>query len=100
LYSITFGLGAALAGAAGGLYGVISQINPYIGAGLTAKSFVIAIIGGLSNPLGVIVGGLSLGIIESLTALYIGPTFTNVASFGILVLVLILRPAGLLGRPA
>jgi branched-chain amino acid transport system permease protein len=79
---------------------VISQINPYIGAGLTAKSFVIAIIGGLSNPLGVIVGGLSLEIIESLTALYIGPTFTNVASFGILVLVLILRPAGLLGRPA
>jgi branched-chain amino acid transport system permease protein len=98
LYAITFGLGAASAGAAGGLYGVVSQINPYIGATLTAKSFAISIIGGLDSPLGVIVGGLALGIVESLTALYIGPTFTNVASFGILVLVLIIRPTGLLGR--
>ena len=98
LYAITFGLGAATAGAAGGLYGVVSQIIPYIGATLTAKSFAISIIGGLDSPLGVIVGGLALGIVESLTALYIGPTFTNVASFGILVLILIIRPTGLLGR--
>ncbi|KAA0892615.1 branched-chain amino acid ABC transporter permease [Pusillimonas sp. ANT_WB101] len=98
LYAMTFGLGIALAGAAGGLYGTVSQINPYIGAPLTAKCFAIAIIGGLENPLGVIVGGLFLGIIESLTALYIGPTFSDVASFGILVLVLIIRPSGLLGR--
>jgi branched-chain amino acid transport system permease protein len=98
IYAITFGLGTALAGVAGGLYGMVSQINPYIGGTLTAKSFVIAIIGGLDNPLGVIVGGLFLGIVESLTALYIGPTYKDVISFGILVLVLILRPSGLLGR--
>ena len=77
LYAMTFGLGVALAGAAGGLYGTVSQINPYIGAALTAKSFAIAIIGGLDNPLGVIVGGLFLGIVESLTALYIGPTYAR-----------------------
>jgi branched-chain amino acid transport system permease protein len=100
LYATTFALGIALAGAAGGLYGTVSQINPYIGASLTAKSFAIAIIGGLDNPLGVIVGGLFLGIIESLTTLYIGPTFADVASFGILVLVLIVRPSGLLGKTA
>ena len=100
IYALTFGLGAALAGVAGGLYGTVSQINPYIGATLTAKSFVIAIIGGLDNPLGVIVGGLFLGIVESLTALYIGPTYKDVVSFGILVLVLIVRPTGLLGRAA
>ncbi|MBN9460145.1 MAG: branched-chain amino acid ABC transporter permease [Burkholderiales bacterium] len=100
IYAVTFGLGTALAGVAGGLYGMVSQINPYIGGPLTAKSFVIAIIGGLDNPLGVIVGGLSLGIIESLTSLYVGPTYRDVASFGILVLVLIVRPAGLLGRAA
>ena len=100
LYALTFALGAALAGAAGGLYGLVSQINPYIGAPLTAKSFAIAIIGGLENPLGVIVGGLFLGIVESFTALYIGPTYTSVASFGILVLVLIVRPTGILGRTA
>ncbi|SDX35160.1 amino acid/amide ABC transporter membrane protein 1, HAAT family (TC 3.A.1.4.-) [Collimonas sp. OK242] len=98
LYAMTFGLGIALAGAAGTLYGTVSQINPYIGATLTAKSFAIAIIGGLDNPLGVIVGGLFLGIVESLTALYIGQTFADVASFGILVLVLIVRPSGLLGK--
>jgi branched-chain amino acid transport system permease protein len=100
LYALTFGLGSAMAGSAGALYGVVSQINPYIGATLTTKSFAISIIGGLDSPLGAIVGGLALGIVESLTALYIGPTFTNVASFGILVLVLIVRPTGLLGRTA
>jgi branched-chain amino acid transport system permease protein len=100
VYALTFALGAALAGGAGGLYGVVSQVNPYIGASLTAKSFAIAIIGGLDSPLGVIVGGLFLGIVESLTSLYIGPTYSDVASFGILVLVLILRPQGLLGRTA
>ncbi len=98
IYALTFALGAGLAGAAGGLYGVVSQVNPYIGASLTAKSFAIAIIGGLENPLGVLVGGMFLGVIESLTSLYIGPTYTDVASFGILIVVLIVRPAGLLGR--
>ncbi len=100
IYALTFGLGTALAGVAGGLYGTVSQINPYIGGALTAKSFVIAIIGGLDNPLGVIVGGLFLGGVESLTALYIGPTYKDAISFGLLVLVLIVRPTGLLGRTA
>lgn len=100
IYALTFGIGSALAGVAGGLYGTVSQINPYIGGPLTAKSFAIAIIGGLENPLGVIVGGLVLGIVESLTALYAGSTYRDVASFGVLILVLILRPTGLLGRTA
>jgi branched-chain amino acid transport system permease protein len=100
VYALTFGLGAGLAGAAGDLYGMVSQINPYIGATLTAKCFVISIIGGLDSALGVIVGGLFLGVVESLTSLYIGPTYTDVVSFGILVAVLIVRPSGLLGRTA
>jgi len=98
IYALTFGIGSALAGVTGGLYGTVSQINPYIGGPLTAKSFAIAIIGGLDNPLGVIVGGLVLGVVESLTALYFGSTYRDVASFGVLLLVLILRPKGLLGR--
>jgi branched-chain amino acid transport system permease protein len=93
LYAITFGIGAALAGAAGGLYGVISQITPYIGASLTAKSFVIAIIGGLNNPLKVILGGVVIGIAESLGAVAFGPTYSDVISFGLLVVVLVVRPA-------
>jgi branched-chain amino acid transport system permease protein len=93
LYAVTFGLGAALAGAAGGLYGIVSQVTPYIGATLTAKSFVITIIGGLENPFGIILGGLVIGIAEALAAIYIGPTFTDAISFGLLVLILVLRPA-------
>jgi branched-chain amino acid transport system permease protein len=92
VYAITFGIGAALAGAAGGLYGMISNLTPYIGASLTAKSFVIAIIGGLNNPFNVILGGLVVGIAESLAALYLGPTYTDAISFGLLVLVLVIRP--------
>ncbi|WP_219323284.1 branched-chain amino acid ABC transporter permease [Methylovirgula sp. HY1] len=93
LYAITFGIGAALAGAAGGLYGMIANLTPYIGASLTAKSFVIAIIGGLANPFNVILGGIVVGIAESLAALYIGATYSDVISFGLLVLVLVVRPA-------
>lgn len=93
LYAVTFGIGAALAGAAGGLYGVIAHLTPYIGASLTAKSFVIAIIGGLSNPFNVIAGGILVGIAESLAALYFGSTFTDVISFGLLVAILVIRPA-------
>lgn len=93
LYAITFGIGAALAGAAGGLYGVISQITPYVGATLTAKSFVISIIGGLSNPFNVVLAGLVVGLAEAFAGLYLGSTYADVVSFGLLVLVLVLRPA-------
>ncbi|HVI23256.1 MAG TPA: branched-chain amino acid ABC transporter permease [Myxococcales bacterium] len=98
IYGLTFGVGAALAGAAGGLFGVVSQITPYIGITLTAKSFVIAILGGLDKPLGVIVGGLVLGIAEAMTDLYLGSTYKDIISFGLLVLILVARPAQLVGR--
>jgi branched-chain amino acid transport system permease protein len=93
LYPVTFGIGAALAGAAGGLYGMVAQLTPYIGAELTAKSFVIAIIGGLDNPFRVVLGGCIIGIAEAFGAVYFGPTYTNVISFGLLVLILVIRPA-------
>jgi branched-chain amino acid transport system permease protein len=93
LYALTFGLGVGIAGAAGGLYGMVSQVTPYIGATLTAKSFVITIMGGLENPFGIVLAGIVIGIIEALASLYIGPTFTDVISFGLLVLILVVRPA-------
>jgi branched-chain amino acid transport system permease protein len=93
LYAVTFGIGAALAGASGGLYGIVSHLSPYVGAPLTAKAFVIAVIGGLDNPLSVILAGLVIGIAESLAALYFGPTYANVISFGLLVAILVFRPA-------
>jgi branched-chain amino acid transport system permease protein len=69
-----------------------------MGVTLTAKSFVIAILGGLDKPLGVIAGGLVLGIAEAMTALYLDPTFTDIISFGLLVVILVARPAQLVGR--
>ena len=98
IYALTFGIGAALAGAAGGLYGMVRQITPYMGVTLTAKSFVIAILGGLDKPLGVILGGLVLGVAEAMTALYLDPTFTDIIGFGLLVVILVARPAQLVGR--
>lgn len=97
-YAVTFGIGAALAGASGGLYGITSQITPYMGVTLTAKSFVIAILGGLDKPLGVILGGMVLGIAEAMTALYLDPTYSDIVSFGLLVVILVARPAQVVGK--
>lgn len=93
IYAVTFGIGAALAGVAGGLFGILTHLTPYMGASLTAKSFVIAILGGLTNPFYVIFGGLVVGIAESLASLYFGPTYSDVISFGLLVIILVVRPA-------
>jgi len=93
LYALTVALGVGIAGAAGGLYGMVSQVTPYVGATLTAKSFVITIMGGLENPFGIVLAGIVIGIIEALASLYIGPTFTDVISFGLLLVILIVRPA-------
>jgi branched-chain amino acid transport system permease protein len=98
VYAVTFGLGAALAGAAGGLWGMLFPITPVMGGGLTLKSFVVAVLGGLGTMMGAVVGGLVLGLAESVSATYIGPTYSNAIGFGLLVLVLIVRPRGLLGR--
>ena len=100
IYAVTFGLGAALAGAAGGLWGMLFPVTPIMGGGLTLKSFVVAVLGGLGTMMGPIVGGLVLGVAESFTSTYIGPTYPNAVSFGLLVLILILRPTGLVGRRA
>lgn len=98
IYAVTFGLGAALAGAAGGLWGMLFPITPVMGGALTLKSFVVAVLGGLGTMMGAIVGGLVLGLAESLTSTYLGPTYPNAISFGLLVLILIFRPTGILGR--
>jgi branched-chain amino acid transport system permease protein len=63
---------------------MVGQLTPYIGAVLTAKSFVIAIIGSLDNPFKVVLGGCALGIAEAFGAVYFGSTYVNVISFGLL----------------
>jgi branched-chain amino acid transport system permease protein len=97
IYIITFALGAALAGAAGSLYGIIYPFNPYIGALPTIKTFAIIILGGLGSIPGAIIGGLLYGIAEQSAVLFLGGIWRDAVAFSLLIIVLILRPEGLFG---
>lgn len=96
--ALTFAIGSALAAVAGVLY--LSQyqiVKPTMGALPGIKAFVAAVLGGIGNIPGAMLGGLILGIVESLSKAYISTELADAIVFGILVLVLLLRPAGLLG---
>ena len=97
-YAVTFGLGVGAAGAAGTLWSILFPISPMMGGELTLKSFVVVIIGGLGSMVGPIIGGLALGITEAFGTDWFGSTYGNLISFTILVLVLIIRPKGILGK--
>jgi len=98
IYIFTFALGAALAGAAGVLYGIIFPFNPYIGALPTIKAFAIIILGGLGSIPGAIIGGLLYGIAEQTAVISLGGIWRNAVAFSLLIIVLVLRPNGLFGE--
>ena len=98
VYVFTFALGAALAGAAGVLYGIIFPFDPYIGALPTIKAFAIIILGGLGSIPGAIVGGLLYGIAEQTAAITLGSIWRDAIAFSVLIIVLVLRPEGLFGK--
>ncbi len=98
IYILTFALGAALAGAAGSLYGIIFPFNPYIGALPTIKAFAIIILGGLGSIPGAIIGGLLYGIAEQSAVIFLGGIWRDAVAFALLITVLILRPKGLFGE--
>ncbi len=97
--SVTFIIGSVLAAIAGVLVGsYIGQINYYIGFMAGVKAFTAAVLGGIGNIPGAALGGLVLGLAEALAAGYISSAYEDVFAFGVLVLILILRPSGLLGK--
>jgi branched-chain amino acid transport system permease protein len=97
--SVTFIIGSVLAAIGGVLVGsYIGQINFYIGFMAGVKAFTAAVLGGIGNIPGAALGGLVLGLAESLSAGYISSAYEDVFAFGVLVLILILRPEGLLGK--
>ncbi|HXG05391.1 MAG TPA: branched-chain amino acid ABC transporter permease [Candidatus Binatia bacterium] len=97
-YAVTFGLGALMAGAAGSLLALIFPISPLAGTLYLGKAFVVCVLGGLGSVAGAIVGGLVLGVVESVAALLLGPEHAFTVSFALLIALLVLRPTGLLGR--
>jgi branched-chain amino acid transport system permease protein len=98
VYALTFGLAAALAGMAGAMVGTVSTFQPASAAGYTLLSFVIAVLGGLGNMYGALVGGLVIGLVEAWAGQYLPGTWVNALAFLVLILVLLLRPSGLVGR--
>jgi branched-chain amino acid transport system permease protein len=97
--AFTFGIGSALAAVGAVLYcNTFPQIQPYMGNLLGLKAFVAAVLGGIGNIPGAMLGGYILGIAESLTIYKGGSQYSDAVVFGILILVLIIKPSGLLGK--
>jgi branched-chain amino acid transport system permease protein len=89
-----------MAGATGSLITVVYAFSPVIGDPFTLKSFVVVILGGLGNIFGTILAGIFLGVVENLWSGFVHPGYRDAISFGLLVLILVLRPTGFLGRPS
>ena len=98
LYALTFGIGAACVGAAGAMLVAITDVTPTIGPAYTLLAFVIVITGGLGSMPGALLGGVLIGVTEALGGLLFTPSAKSMFAFGILVLVLLFRPQGILGR--
>jgi branched-chain amino acid transport system permease protein len=95
----TFALGSAFAAVAGVLIGMaIPKIDPLMGVMYGLKAFVAAVLGGIGNIPGALVGGLLIGLAETFVVAYVSPTFRDAIAFAILILLLLFRPQGLLGR--
>ena len=97
IHLVTFGLSAALAGAGGALIAVIVAIQPEMGQIWTFKSFLVIVLGGAGNYPGALLGGVLLGLIEQLASLFLTTQLSEVVAYVLLVLILLVRPQGLLG---
>ncbi len=95
---LAFGLGSALAGAAGALIAPTYYIFPQVGGAFTLKAFVVVVLGGMGSVVGATLGGVLIGMSESLAAVYIGSGMKELCVYVIFLLVLLLKPSGLLGK--
>ena len=100
LYALTFGLGAACVGAAGVMLVLIVDVTPSLGPAYTLLAFVIVITGGLGSMPGALLGGVLIGLTEAMAGLIFTPSAKSMFAFAILVLVLLFRPQGIMGKKA
>jgi len=100
LYALTFGLGAACVGAAGVMLVLIVDVTPSLGPTYTLLAFIIVITGGLGSMPGALIGGVLIGLTEAMAGLVFTPSAKSMFSFAILVLVLLFRPQGIMGKRA
>jgi branched-chain amino acid transport system permease protein len=100
LYALTFGIGAACVGAAGCMLLLIFDVTPAVGPAYTLLAFVIVITGGLGSMPGALIGGVLIGLTEALAGLVFTPSAKSMFAFAILVLVLLFRPQGIMGKRA
>jgi branched-chain amino acid transport system permease protein len=98
LYGITFGVGAATVGAAACLMMMLIDVHPHMSTDYTLLAFIIVILGGLGSLGGALLGGILVGVSEALSAVLIAPSMKSAISFGLLILVLLVRPQGFLGK--
>jgi branched-chain amino acid transport system permease protein len=98
LYALTFGVGSVCVAVAGCAMAILLEVTPQLGPGYTLLAFVIVIVGGLGSMGGALLGGVLIGVSEALAGLFIAPSAKSMFSFGLLILVLLFRPQGLLGR--
>ncbi len=98
VYALTFGLATALAGMAGTMVGTVGTFNPAAAGSFTLLSFVIAVLGGLGNMYGALAGGMLMGLVQAWGGYYLSGTWVNALAFLLLVVVLIFRPSGLVGK--
>jgi branched-chain amino acid transport system permease protein len=98
VYALTFGISAALAAIAGALISTTQAFSPTEAPALTLKAFVVVALGGLGSAWAGLAGGLILGLAESVGGSLLGLNYTNLISFALLVIILVVRPSGVLGR--
>jgi branched-chain amino acid transport system permease protein len=97
--SFTFGIGSALAAAGGVLYGIAyPQINPFMGVMPGLKAFVAAVLGGIGSIPGAMLGAVIMGVVETMSSAFVSSTLRDAISFSILILVLVLKPTGIMGK--
>ena len=97
IYNMSFALGAATTAAAGVLLLPLMPLSPHLGHDFTLTAFIVVILGGMGNLIGALVGGLILGLAESLSTLFLPATLKQVVSFSILIIIMLFRPQGLFG---